>query len=90
MPDRSALGQKMFSMIEDWRQSGVSQKTFCQQLELPLCRFYYWYKAYRKHNVGCITDFVALQVDRPLPKPIAGAGLITHIIIDKHVDHLPV
>jgi transposase len=29
------------------------------------------------------------MVDRPLPKAIAGAGLLTQIVIDKYVDHLP-
>ncbi len=38
-------------------------------------------------NEGVI---IAPMVERPLPKAIAGAGLITQIIIDKYVDHLPV
>jgi transposase len=29
------------------------------------------------------------MVDRPLPKAIAGAGLLTQVILDKFVDHLP-
>ncbi len=32
--------------------------------------------------VGCMPD-------RPLPKAIAGAGLLAQIVIDKYVDHLP-
>lgn len=32
---------------------------------------------------------VAPMVDRPLPKSIAGAGLLTQIVIDKYADHLP-
>ena len=32
---------------------------------------------------------IATMVDRPLPKAIAGAGLLAQIIIDKYVDHLP-
>lgn len=36
------------------------------------------------------TDFViAPMPDRPLPKAIAGAGLLTQIVIDKYLDHLP-
>jgi hypothetical protein len=29
------------------------------------------------------------MVERPLPKAIAGAGLLTQIVIDKYIDHLP-
>ncbi len=32
---------------------------------------------------------IAPMVDRPLPKAIAGAGLLAQIVIDKYVDHLP-
>lgn len=32
---------------------------------------------------------IAPMVDRPLPKAIAGAGLLTQIVIDKYMDHLP-
>lgn len=32
---------------------------------------------------------IAPMVDRPLPRAIAGAGLLTQIVIDKYMDHLP-
>lgn len=35
------------------------------------------------------TILVAPMVDRPLPKAIAGPGLLTQIVIDKYLDHLP-
>lgn len=38
------------------------------------------------NNEGII---IAPVIDRPLPKAIAGAGLLAQIIIDKYVDHLP-
>jgi transposase len=37
-------------------------------------------------NTGIL---IACMVDRPLPKAIAGAGLLAQIVIDKYVDHLP-
>ena len=37
-------------------------------------------------NGGIVT---APMVERPLPKAIAGAGLLAQIVIDKYVDHLP-
>jgi transposase len=32
---------------------------------------------------------IAPMVERPLPKAIAGPGLLTQIVIDKYIDHLP-
>ena len=32
---------------------------------------------------------IAPMIERPLPKAIAGAGLLAQIVIDKYVDHLP-
>jgi transposase len=32
---------------------------------------------------------IAPMIERPLPKAIAGAGLLTQIIMDKYLDHLP-
>ena len=37
-------------------------------------------------NTGIIT---ASMIERPLPKAIAGPGLLAQIVIDKYVDHLP-
>ena len=37
-------------------------------------------------NGGIVT---APMIERPLPKAIAGAGLLAQIVIDKYVDHLP-
>lgn len=38
------------------------------------------------NNEGIV---IAPMVERPLPKAIAGAGLLAQIVIDKYVDHLP-
>jgi hypothetical protein len=35
------------------------------------------------------TILIAAMPDRPLPKAIAGPGLLTQIVIDKYIDHLP-
>ncbi len=32
---------------------------------------------------------IAPMIERPLPKAIAGPGLLTQIVIDKYIDHLP-
>src|SRR5207302_6133627 len=35
------------------------------------------------------TFLIAPMIDRPLPKSIAGPALLSQIVIDKYVDHLP-
>ena len=35
------------------------------------------------------TILIATMIDRPLPKAIAGPALLSQIVIDKYVDHLP-
>jgi transposase len=40
----------------------------------------------KQNNEGVI---IAPMIERPLPKAIAGAGLLAQIVIDKYVDHLP-
>lgn len=40
----------MFSLIENWQQSGLSQKAFCEQQQIAAHQFYYWYKCYRIQN----------------------------------------
>jgi transposase len=43
-------------------------------------------KYVNRDNTGI---YVASMPERPLPKAIAGAGLLTQIVIDKYLDHLP-
>ena len=46
----------MFLLIENWQQSGLSQKDFCEQQQVSGPVFYYWYKRYRTNH-----DTVALK-----------------------------
>jgi transposase len=41
-------------------------------------------------NIATEKVVIAPMIDRPLPKCIAGAGLLTQLLIDKYVDHLPI
>jgi len=40
----------MFEMIEQWKQSGLSQNAFCEQQSIRFHKFYYWYKCYRRQH----------------------------------------
>ena len=58
--------RQMFLMIENWQQSGISQKAFCEEQDVKFHTFYYWYKRYRSEPAVPATDspcFVKLQVE---------------------------
>ncbi len=63
---------RMFSFIESWRQSGLSQKAFCEQHQIAVHQFYYWYKCYRiKDDVPVervARGFIELQPEEPSPE----------------------
>ncbi len=68
MPSNPEVRQQMFQMIEQWKQSGLSQNAFCQQQSIRFHKFYYWYKCYRR--VNDIPDennrgFVRLKIEKP-------------------------
>jgi len=39
--------KQMFAMVGDWKQSGLSQKAYCEQNQIRYHVFHYWYKRYR-------------------------------------------
>ena len=61
--------QQMFQMVEQWKQSGLSQHAFCEQQSMRFHKFYYWYKCYRKeHSVKNehTAGFVKLKIEKPV------------------------
>jgi hypothetical protein len=68
MRNNPEVRQQMFELIEQWKQSGLSQNAFCEQQSIRFHKFYYWYKCYRKDND--ISDknnrgFVKLKIEKP-------------------------
>lgn len=43
--------QQMFSLISGWKQSGLSQKVYCEQNQIRYHVFHYWYKRYRDEQL---------------------------------------
>ena len=65
----SEVQQQMFQLIEQWKQSGLSQNAFCGQQSIRFHKFYYWYKCYRRqHDVreDSTAGFVKLKIEKPL------------------------
>ena len=57
----STLSQLMFSLIEVWKQSGMTRKDFCAEKDIALPKFQYWIKKYvvRHERPG---DFVPVKL----------------------------
>jgi len=44
--------EEMFTVVESYYRSGLSQPTFCRQQGLNKSTFLYWLKKYRKEKEG--------------------------------------
>ncbi len=57
--------QRMFQLIEQWKDSGQSQATYCKEAGIAYHRFHYWYKVYRdekQSTTEASSAFVPLQL----------------------------
>jgi hypothetical protein len=70
MVNQPEVREQMFKIIGQWQQSGLTQKTFCEEQAIRYHVFHYWYKRYREQhsqsqNNG--SSFVKLQIAKPAP-----------------------
>src|SRR5690625_5770304 len=42
--------QRMFTLVEQWKQSGITRKEFCRQADIKVGTFAYWVAKYKKDN----------------------------------------
>jgi hypothetical protein len=54
--------EQMYTHIEQWKGSGLSQKAYCEQQAVKYHVFHYWYKLYRDQHQAA---------QEPQPKPLA-------------------
>jgi len=74
--------QQMFKLIQQWQQSGFSQKAYCKEQSIKYHVFHYWYKRYRQEHGTAIgsgvdnskSSFVKLQI----AKPVTSAAVEIH------------
>jgi hypothetical protein len=52
MVTNSEVRQQMYAHIEQWKQSGLSQKAYCEQRVIRYHVFHYWYKLYRDEHLS--------------------------------------
>src|SRR4051794_33455657 len=62
MQQGEQVREQMYAYVEQWKQSGLSQKVYCEQQGVKYHVFHYWYKLYRDQHQA---------VQEPEPKPSA-------------------
>lgn len=68
MQSQPDVQERMFQLIEQWQQSGDTQKVFCQEQSIKYHVFHYWYKRYREQHADPQNNgssFVKLQIAKP-------------------------
>lgn len=67
--------EDMFKVIDLWKQSGLSQKAYCEQNNIRYYVFHYWYKRFREQQ-GVIEGgtFVPLNV-KPSTFPVSNSAI---------------
>jgi len=72
MGNNPAARQQMFDMIEQWQQSGLTKKAYCDQQSIKHHTFYYWYKRYPQQHADTdnkSSSFVKLQIEKSTATP---------------------
>ncbi len=70
MQNRDEVRQQMFTHIEQWKQSNLTQKSYCEQHNIAYQAFHYWYKRYKNNNpTNSSASFVQLQVQAQNVQP---------------------
>lgn len=57
--------QQMFQLIEQWSQSSLSQKQFCQDNHIKPAMFNYWLRRYRQQQDTSSSAFLQVKVNTP-------------------------
>ncbi len=48
--EKTNTPEVMFPLVEQWQQSGLSQKQFSEEKNIKYHNFAYWVKRYRQHQ----------------------------------------
>jgi hypothetical protein len=73
-----AKSTAMFNLVEQWSQSGKSQKQFSEENRIKLWKFLYWVQKYRQSKAPD-RGFASLTVS---PEPVAELGVNPKIEIE--------
>src|SRR5690606_11002260 len=70
-PD-TTLQQLMFSLIEVWQKSGMTQREFCEKKDITYAKFQYWMKRYGAagYPEEPTSSFLPVHVKRDVPAAV--------------------
>jgi|SRR4051794_24137883 hypothetical protein len=72
-----SIRQQMFAHIDEWQQSGLSQKAWCEQHNMRYHVFHYWYKCYRDmQSASKEPQFIPLNIQPSLAASAASIELL--------------
>ena len=91
MRNNLIIRQEMVEMIDRWKQSGLSQKSFCEKEQIPFHKFYYWLRRSGLQKQGPkktgSTGFVKLKIK----EAVAPSSIEVHLPGGVHLFfHAPV
>ena len=77
---------QMFSLIRQWRESGVSQIDFCKKKSITYATFHYWYKKFRDNEPSeeVNPSFVPVTITDIAVPTFCSVRLLDGIVIDFH------
>jgi hypothetical protein len=60
--DQIIKREKMFALIEEWQQSGQSQRQFCIKNDIPYHIFIYYNQKYKQQHIGNEGGFLPMEI----------------------------
>ena len=60
--------EKMFALVDEYGQSGLSAKVFCEQNNIGLPKFNYWARKKRLEDNG--SGFIKITADKKFENPL--------------------
>ena len=78
---RATNRQRWFDRIEDWKQSGLTQKAFCEQQQLGLGSFQRWRGIFMREELPEASSAVSFL---PVKVRVAPASSLA-LVIDDHL-----
>jgi hypothetical protein len=60
--DQLRKREKMFLLIEEWQQSGQSQRQFCIKNDIPYHIFIYYNQKYKQQHIGNEGGFLPMEI----------------------------
>jgi hypothetical protein len=64
------LQEQMFQLVEEYQQSGRSQKEFCSQQGISLAKLNYWISKYRQERQPSAGFFKIDTIPAPVQQPL--------------------